>query len=83
MEGLKTIWENKKLEFHGLASRYKKLYAFKELINSCYDKEWIPYIKESFNGAGSVIQYFGKYTHRIAISNYRLIRMTDTTVTFL
>lgn len=82
MAELKALWENKKLEFHGLASKYRNHYAFKELINSCYVKEWIPYSKETFNGAGSVIQYLGKYTHRIAISNYRLIRMTDTTVTF-
>lgn len=82
MASLKALWENKKLEFHGSASRYRNHYAFKELINCCYDKEWIPYSKETFNGAGSVIQYLGKYTHRIAISNYRLIRMTDTTVTF-
>lgn len=82
MEELKALWENKKLEFHGSASRYRNHYAFKELINSCYDKEWIPYSKETFNSAGSVIQYLGKYTHRIAISNYRLIQVTDTTVTF-
>lgn len=82
MEELKDLWENKKLEFHGSASRYRNHYAFRELINSCYDKEWIPYSKETFNGAGSVIQYLGKYTHRIAISNYRLIQVTDTTVTF-
>ena len=64
------------------STRYRNHYAFKELINSCYEKEWIPYSKETFNGAGSIIQYLGKYTHRIAISNYRLIQVTDTTVTF-
>lgn len=82
MEELKTLWENNKLKFYGSASRYRNHYAFKELINSCYEKEWIPYSKETFNGAGSVIQYLGKYTHRIAISNYRLIQVSDTTVTF-
>ncbi len=66
----------------GSASEYKNHYAFKELIHACYDKEWIPYSKKTFNGTGSVIQYLGKYTHRIAISNYRLIQMNDTTVTF-
>jgi hypothetical protein len=82
MAELKALWDNKRLEFHGSASRYRNYYAFKELINSCYDKEWIPYSKETFNGAGSVIQYLGKYTHRIAISNYRLVQVTDATVTF-
>ena len=57
MEELKALWENNKLEFHGSASRYKNHYAFKELIHSCYDREWISYSKGTFNGAGSVIRY--------------------------
>lgn len=51
-------------------------------MNSCYSKEWAPYCKKTFNGAQSVIDYLGKYTHRIAISNHRIIRMDETTVTF-
>lgn len=52
------------------------------LLDSCYSKEWVPYCKKPFNGADSVIRYLGKYTHRIAISNYRIKYMTDSTVTF-
>ena len=48
----------------------------------CYSQEWIPDCKKTFNGAGSVINYLGKYTHRIAISNHRIIRMDEHTVTF-
>ena len=44
--------------------------------------EWIPYCKKTFNGAQSVIDYLGKYTHRIAVSNHRIIRMDKDTVTF-
>ena len=51
-------------------------------LDSCYKKEWIPYCKKPFDGAESVIKYLGKYTHRIAISNYRIKSMTDSTVTF-
>ena len=40
-------------------------------------------MKEAFNGANSVIQYLGRYTHRIAISNRRIVSMTDETVTYL
>ncbi len=39
-------------------------------------------MQENFNGAQSVIDYLGKYTHRIAISNHRIIRIHDETVTF-
>ena len=41
-------------------------YAFKELLDTCYSAEWIPYCKKTFHGAQSVIDYLGKYTHRIA-----------------
>ena len=49
----------------------------------CYEKNWVTYCKETFNGAQSVINYLGKYTHRIAISNHRIKSMTDTTVTYV
>ena len=79
---LKNLWEDGKLEFHGKAECFKNHYAFKELLDSCYKKEWIPYCKKPFDGAESVIKYLGKYTHRIAISNYRIKSMTDSSVTF-
>lgn len=79
---LKQLWSDSKLEFHGSAERYKNYYVFKELLDACYSKEWIPYCKKPFDGAESVIKYLGKYTHRIAISNYRIKSMTDSTVTF-
>ncbi len=82
LEELKQLWSDGKLEFHGTAEPLKNSYAFKELLNSCYSKEWIPYCKKPFRGAESVIKYLGKYTHRIAISNYRIKDMTDSTVTF-
>ena len=82
MADLKQLWENDRLEFHGSAAPYKNYYTFKELLNTCYTKEWIPYCKKPFDGAESVIRYLGKYTHRIAISNYRIKGMTESTVTF-
>ena len=82
MAELKQLWEDRKLEFHGSASPYKNCYTFKELLNTCYTKERVPYCKKTFDGAESVIRYLGKYTHRIAISNYRIKGMTESTVTF-
>ena len=82
MDELKNLWNANQLEFHGTAEKYRNHYTFKELLDSCYDAEWIPYCKKTFNGAQSVIDYLGKYTHRIAISNHRIIRMDDETVTF-
>lgn len=53
--------------------------AFK---NSLYEKDWCPYIKETFNGFGNAIEYLGRYTHKIAISNSRIVSVSDTHVTF-
>lgn len=82
MDELKRLWNEKKLQFHGSSEKYRNHYAFKELLNTCYEKDWVPHCKKTFNGAQSVINYLGKYTHRIAISNHRIIRMDENTVTY-
>ena len=82
LDELKTLWEEQKLQFHGSNEKYRNHYTFKELLNICYEKDWVPHCKKTFNGAQSVINYLGKYTHRIAISNHRIIRMNEDTVTY-
>lgn len=82
LEELKLLWKQEKLQFYGSSEKYRNHYAFQELLDACYAAEWIPYCKKTFNGAQSVISYLGKYTHRIAISNHRIIRMDEKTVTF-
>ena len=79
---VKQLWEEGRLEFHGTAGPYRNHYAFRELLDDCYKKEWVPHCKKTFDGAEAVIRYLGKYTHRIAISNWRIKSMTDTSVTF-
>ena len=79
---LKTLWNENKIQFHGSSEKYRNRYTFKELLNICYRKDWVPHCKKTFNGAQSVINYLGKYTHRIAISNHRIIRMDKDTVTY-
>ena len=82
MAELKSLYQDNKLEFHGSSEKYRNSYNFKELLNTCYKKDWVPHCKKTFNGAQSVINYLGKYTHRIAISNHRIIRMDEDTVTY-
>ena len=57
----------------------KKLYETKRKL---YSKKWVVYAKESFGGVDQVLEYLGRYTHRIAISNYRILKVTDSHVTF-
>ena len=82
LDELKLLWKEEKLQFYGSSEKYRNHYIFQELLDTCYAIEWVPYCKKTFNGAQSVINYLGKYTHRIAISNYRIISMDEQTVTF-
>ena len=82
LDELKLLWKEEKLQFYGSSEKYRNHYVFQELLDTCYAMEWVPYCKKTFNGAQSVINYLGKYTHRIAISNYRIISMDEQTVTF-
>lgn len=52
------------------------------LVNELYKKDWVVYAKRPFNGPMSVIEYLGRYTHKIAISNHRLKNISEGKVTF-
>lgn len=52
------------------------------LIRELYQKKWVVYAKRPFNGPGSVIEYLGRYTHKIAISNHRIKDVSENRVTF-
>ena len=56
----------------------------KQLFNVLYNKDWIVYAKAPFGGPQAVIEYLGRYTHKVAISNHRIsnINDQDNTVTF-
>ena len=56
--------------------------AWKDFVKDLYNKEWIPFIKETFNNFGNAVEYLGRYTHRIAISNSRIVSVSDETVSF-
>ena len=83
LKELKFLREQEKLQYHGSTEELRNHYSFKELLNRLYQTDWVVYIKEAFNGANSVIKYLGRYTHRIAISNRRIVSMTEKTVTYL
>lgn len=52
------------------------------LKKALYEKNWHVYIKKTFKGAGQVISYLGRYTHRVAISNSRISNMDGENVSF-
>lgn len=53
------------------------------LLNICYRKNWVVYCKPPFGSAEKVVSYLGRYTHRVAISNNRILSLKDGRVTFL
>lgn len=57
--------------------------AFKKFLKVMYNREWVVYCKPPFNGSEGVLRYLGRYTHRIAIGNHRIINMQDDRVSFL
>jgi hypothetical protein len=52
------------------------------LLNLCYRKEWVVYCKPPFKTAACVVEYLSRYTHRVAISNNRILKIENGTVTF-
>lgn len=82
MSLLKKAFKNNKLEFYGEMVKLKDKANFKKLVNTCYDHNWVVYAKRPFGGPKQVLEYLGRYTHRIAISNHRLIKVKDDQVYF-
>ena len=74
--------KKEKLEFYGNNKEYENPVILNNLIQGMYDKEWVVYCKEPFKNANSVIQYLGRYTHRVAISNERIEKIENGKVTF-
>jgi hypothetical protein len=54
----------------------------RQLVNALFKKAWVVYAKRAFAGPQSVIEYLGRYTHKIAISNHRITNLDDETVSF-
>lgn len=56
--------------------------ATKDLLNSLYKQAWVVFAKQPFDSAHSVIEYLGRYTHKIAISNHRLQKFENGKIDF-
>ena len=79
---LDSLYQQEKLVFSSSCHSLQDPREWKRFKNSLYNKDWCPYIKETFNGFGNAIEYLGRYTHRIAISNNRILSVSETEVTF-
>ena len=71
-----------KLEFFNDSAYLNDPEKFDQFIRICYVKEWIVYSKPPFRSAETVVEYLGRYTHRVAISNNRILSAENGKVTF-
>jgi hypothetical protein len=82
LQGLAQAYEKGKLSFHGACAFLAKPSAFQRLLKSVHAREWWVYAKRPFGGPAQVLSYLGRYTHRVAISNHRLLSLQHGKVTF-
>jgi hypothetical protein len=82
LHGLQQAHAAGALQFHGSLQKLGEADAFATLMKSCRKIEWVVYAKPPFGGPKQVLDYLGRYTHRVAISNDRLVRLEDGKVTF-
>jgi predicted Zn-ribbon and HTH transcriptional regulator len=80
LSALKAKYTNGELIVEG--SRFERQEEFQSLIDSLFKTEWVVYLKESFRNHETVIEYLGRYTHKIAIANHRIVKVEGGEVWF-
>lgn len=79
---LRRSFQRNKLVFHGDGLPLAQEKAFAAFLRTLFRQEWIVYAKPPFGGPEHVLQYLARYTHRVAISNHRLLSVDDNQVRF-
>jgi hypothetical protein len=79
---LNKAYNNGELKFVGEIVSLGTPQGFQRLVDKLYSIKWVSYCKRPFGGPKQVMEYLGRYTHRVAISNYRIQTMEDGKVSF-
>src|SRR5271166_2170139 len=80
--GLRSAFLTGTLQFHGSLLPLAEPRAFAAWLRVLFRHDWVVYSKKPFGGPEHVLRYLGAYTHRVAISNHRLVSLADGQVTF-
>jgi len=80
--GLQQAFQDVKLNFHGDLTCLAQPKIFAAWLRPLFRKDWVVYSKPPFGGPEHVLHYLGRYTHRVAISNHRLVSFAEGKVTF-
>jgi hypothetical protein len=82
MELLERAYDGGELQFYSGLESLRERTAFYRYLDPVRQKEWVVYAKAPFAGPEQVLDYVGRYTHRVAISNNRLLNIEEGSVTF-
>jgi hypothetical protein len=82
VDALKQAFHNGQLNFHGDLKLLAEPKTFAAWLRPLHRQDWVVYLKPPFGGPEYVLRYLGRYTHRVAISNHRLVSFVDGQVTF-
>jgi Putative transposase/Transposase zinc-binding domain len=80
--GLKHAFRHRELQFPAGLQPLAAEKAFHAFLRPLFRQDWVVYAKRPFGGPGHVLHYLARYTHRVAISNHRLVSVADGKVTF-
>jgi hypothetical protein len=82
LAALKRAFRDSRLGFHGDLTLLAQPKTFSSWLRKLFRNHWVVYSKRPFGGPEHVLHYLGRYTHRVAISNHRLVSFADEKVTF-
>ena len=82
LAGLKRLYRSKKLHCAGPSATLADPQQFAQLLRRLHRQDWVVYAKPAFGGSLQVLRYLGRYTHRVAISNHRLLAFDGERVAF-
>jgi Putative transposase/Transposase zinc-binding domain len=82
VDSLKTAFHSGDLHFYGTIQHLADPCAFHAWLRTLFRQDWVVYAKRPFGGPEHALRYLGAYTHRVAISNHRLVALNDGNVTF-
>jgi hypothetical protein len=75
-------YQQGELVFPGSINELENPKRFAAFVDALFQKDWVVYAKPAFGGPSQVLGYLGRYTHRVAISNHRLLAFDNESVTF-
>ena len=80
--GLKAAFQAGTLQFRGSLRHLAEPRTFASWLRTLFRQDWVAYAKRPFGGPQHALRYLGAYTHRVAISNHRLVALEDGNITF-